>query len=89
VLRYVVRVAERTASRVRWTAGAPVLTAPRAVVATKSAQAMKTRATVPWTAAARSVISAAGSYNVTIEEDWYLDSERRHQTEQVGYIIFE
>jgi hypothetical protein len=26
---------------------------------------------------------------LAIEEDWYLDSERRHTTEQVGYIVFE
>ncbi len=26
---------------------------------------------------------------LAIDEDWYLDSERRHTTEQVGYIVFE
>ena len=31
----------------------------------------------------------ASQISLAIEEDWYLDSERRHQTEQVGYIIFE
>ncbi len=27
--------------------------------------------------------------SIAIEEDWYRDSERRHTTEQVGYIVFE
>jgi hypothetical protein len=31
----------------------------------------------------------ASQISLAIEEDQYLDSERRHQTEQVGYIIFE
>jgi hypothetical protein len=31
----------------------------------------------------------ASQVSLAIEEDWYLDSERRHQTEQIGYIIFE
>jgi hypothetical protein len=26
--------------------------------------------------------------NLAIEEDWYLDSERKHTHEQVGYIVF-
>ena len=28
------------------------------------------------------------SLNLAIEEDWYRDAERRHETEQVGYIVF-
>lgn len=31
----------------------------------------------------------AGAVNMAIEEDWYLDSERNHTTEQVGYIVFD
>jgi hypothetical protein len=31
----------------------------------------------------------ASQVSLAIEEDWYRDSERRHTTEQVGYIIFE
>ena len=31
----------------------------------------------------------ASQVSLAIEEDWYRDSERRHSTEQVGYIIFE
>jgi len=31
----------------------------------------------------------ASQVSLAIEEDWYRDSERRHATEQVGYIIFE
>ena len=26
---------------------------------------------------------------LAIDEDWYLDSERRHTTEQASYIVFE
>lgn len=31
----------------------------------------------------------ATQLRTAVEEDWYLDSERRHTTEQVGYIVFE
>jgi hypothetical protein len=31
----------------------------------------------------------ASQVSLAIEEDWYRDSERRHTTEQVGYIVFE
>jgi len=27
--------------------------------------------------------------SIACDEDWYLDSERRHSTEQLGYIVFE
>jgi hypothetical protein len=30
-----------------------------------------------------------GALNLAIDEDWAIDSERRHSTEQVGYIAFE
>jgi hypothetical protein len=32
---------------------------------------------------------SSSQLQLAIEEDWYLDSERRHTTEQVGYIVFE
>ena len=32
---------------------------------------------------------SATQLKLAIEEDWYWDSERRHTTEQVGYIVFE
>lgn len=31
----------------------------------------------------------ASRISIAIDEDWYWDSERRHTTEQVGYIVFE
>ena len=31
----------------------------------------------------------ATQLRMAIEEDWYLDSERRHSTEQVNYLVFE
>ncbi len=33
-------------------------------------------------------LSATGM-GLVVDEDWYLDSERSHTTEQVGYIVFE
>ncbi|UCE85902.1 MAG: hypothetical protein JSU66_16510 [Deltaproteobacteria bacterium] len=31
---------------------------------------------------------ASDALGLAIEEDWYLDSERSHPTEQVGYVVF-
>jgi hypothetical protein len=42
-----------------------------------------------WAILYGSTALTANQVSIAIEEDWYLDSERRHTKEQVGYIVFE